>query len=122
MANWPRYAPATPATPATGTALALRLALAFLAVALAAVVLLAILTAVLAAADVRTLVDRQRTDLTAAVAVAASAAWEREHGWAQADLAPVLDLAGRLGGGGAGVQVRDRAGDVVASSAGFSGL
>jgi len=105
-----------------GTALALRLALAFLAVALAAVALLAILTAVLAASDVSGLVNRQRTDLTRAVAVAAGAAWERDDGWAHADLSPVLDLVRRLGGSGAEVQVRDGAGAVVASSPGFVGL
>jgi two-component system sensor histidine kinase BaeS len=102
-----------------GTTLALRLALAFLSVALAAVLLLAILTAVLAASDVSDLVNRQRTDLTTAVAAAASAAWERDDSWAHADLGPVLDLVRRLG---AQVQVRDNAGVVVASSPGFGGL
>lgn len=101
-----------------GSALALRLALAFLAVALAAVAVLAILTAVLAAADVGSLVNRQRTDLTAAVAGAAAAAWERDHAWAGAALEPVFDLAHRTG---AEVQVRDRADVIVASSAGFEG-
>jgi len=105
-----------------GTTLALRLALAFLAVALAAVGLAAILTAALAASDVRALVHRQRADLTTAVAVAASAAWERDDSWAHADLGPVLDLVGRLGGPGAEVQVRDSAGAVVASSPGFAQL
>jgi two-component system, OmpR family, sensor histidine kinase BaeS len=102
-----------------GTALALRLALAFLSVALAAVLLLAVLIAVLAASDVSALVNRQRTDLTAAVAAAASAAFERQDSWAHADLGPVLDLVRRLG---AQVQVRDNAGVVVASSPGFEGL
>jgi signal transduction histidine kinase len=105
-----------------GTTLALRLALAFLAVSLAAIALLAILTAVQAASDVSALVNRQRTDLTTAVAVAASAAWERDDSWAQADLSPVLDLVRRLGGPGAEVQVRDSSGTVVASSPGFAGL
>jgi two-component system sensor histidine kinase BaeS len=105
-----------------GTTLALRLALAFLAVALAAVALLAVLTALLAASDVRALVNRQRADLTTAVAVAASAAWERGDSWRNADLGPVLDLARRLGGPGAEVQVRDRAGVAVASSPGFTSL
>ena len=102
-----------------GTALALRLALAFLSVAIAAVVLLAILTAVLAASDVSALVNRQRTDLTTAVAAAASAAWERDDSWAHADVGPVLDLVRRLG---AQVQIRDNAGVVVASSPGFDDL
>src|SRR5215475_8846473 len=105
-----------------GTTLALRLALAFLAVALAAVALLAILTAVLAASDVTALVHRQRSDLTNAVAAAAGAAWERDNGWDRADLGPVLDLVRRLGGAGAEVQIRDSAGGVVLSSPGFAGL
>ena len=105
-----------------GTTLALRLALAFLAVALAAVALLAILTAVLAASDISALVNRQRTDLTTAVAAAASAAWERGDSWAQADLGPVFDLVRGIGGPGAEMQVRDSAGVVVASSRGFAGL
>src|SRR5262252_3683086 len=97
-----------------GTTLALRLALAFLAVALAAVALLAILTAVLAASDVMSLVHRQRSDLTTAVAAAAGAEWVRDNGWDRADLSPVLDLVRRLGGPGAEVQIRDAAGGVVA--------
>src|SRR5215469_2987926 len=105
-----------------GTTLALRLALAFLAVALAAVALLAILTAVLAASDISALVNRQRIDLTTAVAAAASAAWERGDSWAQADLGPVFDLVRGIGGPGAEMQVRDSAGVVVASSRGFAGL
>ena len=104
--------------PAGGSAIALRLALAFLAVALAAVALLAILTAVLAAADVQSLVHRQRAELTEAVAVAAGAAWEQNRAWVGGDLRPVLDLARRTG---AEVQVRDNAGRVVVSSAGFAG-
>jgi len=105
-----------------GTSLALRLALAFLAVALAAVALLAILTAVLAASDVSALVNRQRTDLTAAVAVSASAAWERNNSWTDADLGPVLDLVQRFGSPGAEVQVRDTAGAMVETSPGFAAL
>ena len=106
-------------TPAAGAALGLRLALAFLSVALAAIALLAILIAVFSAADVGSLVNRQRTELTTAVATAAAAAWERDHTWARADLAPVLDLARRTG---AEVQVRDAVGGVVTSSAGFGSL
>jgi two-component system, OmpR family, sensor histidine kinase BaeS len=103
--------------PVGGSAIALRLALAFLAVALAAVALLAILTAVLAAADVGSLVHRQRAELTDAVAVAAGAAWEENRGWGGGDLGPMLDLALRTG---AEVQLRDSAGRVVVSSAGFA--
>ncbi len=102
---------------AGGSATALRLALAFIAVALAAVALLAILTAVLAAADVRSLAHRQRADLAQAVAVAAAASWEQHRSWARSDLGPVLDLARRTG---AEVQIRDSAGEVVVSSAGFA--
>ena len=102
---------------ARGDALGLRLALAFLAVALAAVALLAGLTAAFAAADVSALARQQRTELTSAIAVAAGAAWDRNNSWASADLSPVLDLAQRIG---AAVQVRDRAGHVIASSPGFA--
>ena len=97
--------------------IALRLALAFVAVALAAVALLAGLTAAFAAADVSDLASRQRTELTAAIAVAAGAAWDREKNWAGADLSPVLDLAARTG---AVVQIRDQAGNPVTSSPGFA--
>ena len=102
---------------ARGDALGLRLALAFLAVALTAVALLAGLTAAFAAADVSALARQQRTELTSAIAVAAGAAWDRNNSWASADLSPVLDLAQRIG---AAVQVRDRAGHVIASSPGFA--
>jgi signal transduction histidine kinase len=97
--------------------LALRLALAFVAVALAAVALVAGLTAAFAAADVSHLASRQRSNLTAAITVAAGSAWDRSQSWAGADLSPVLDLAERTG---AVVQIRDDAGRVVASSPGFA--
>ena len=100
-----------------GSTLGLRLALAFLSVALAAVALLAGLTAALAAADVSALTSQQRADLTSAIAVAAAAAWDRTDSWASADLSPVLDLATRTG---AEAQIRDQAGQVVASSSGFA--
>jgi two-component system, OmpR family, sensor histidine kinase BaeS len=102
-----------------GSTLGLRLALAFLAVALSAVALAAVLTAVLAATDVGALVNRQRTELTGAVAVAAAGAWAPSHGWTGADLGPVLDLAKRIG---AEIQIRDTAGRIVASSAGFGSV
>jgi two-component system sensor histidine kinase BaeS len=102
---------------AGSSAIALRLALAFLAVALAAVALLAILTAVLAAADVRSLDQAQRAQLTQAVAVAAGAAWRENNSWVGSDLQPVADLALRRG---AEVQVLDNAGRVVISSDGFA--
>jgi two-component system, OmpR family, sensor histidine kinase BaeS len=103
--------------PRGGDTLGLRLALAFLGVALAAVALLAGLTAALASGDVSSLADRQRTDLANAIAVAAGTAWERTDNWATADLSPVLDLAQRTG---VGLQIRDPAGRVMASSPGFA--
>jgi two-component system, OmpR family, sensor histidine kinase BaeS len=102
--------------PARGSALGLRLALAFISVALAAIALLAGLTAAFAAADVSALATRQHRELTSAIAVAAGAAWDRNSSWAGANLAPVLDLAERTG---ADIQIRDRSGRVVASSPGF---
>ena len=103
--------------PARGSALRLRLALAFLSVALAAVALLAGLTAVFAATDVASLAARQHAELTSAIAVAAGAAWDRGDSWASADLSPVLDLAAQAG---ADVQIRDQHGQVVTSSPGFT--
>ena len=97
--------------------LGLRLALAFLAVALAAVALLAGLAAAFVSADVSSLASGQRTELASAVAVAASAAWDRNDSWASADLSPLLDLAARSG---VDLQVRDTAGRTVASSPGFA--
>jgi two-component system, OmpR family, sensor histidine kinase BaeS len=109
---------APPSLPASRrTALGLRLALAFISVALAAVALAAGLIAGFAAADVSALATRQHTELSSAIAVAAGAAWDKNDSWAAADLAPVLDLAGRTG---ADVQIRDRQGAVVASSSGFT--
>jgi two-component system, OmpR family, sensor histidine kinase BaeS len=105
------------APPRGGSALALRLTLAFLGVALATIALLAILTAVLASADVGSLASRQRTDLTRAIAVAAGASWQSTHSWASADLSPVFELAGHTG---AEVEVLDATGRVVDASAGFA--
>jgi two-component system, OmpR family, sensor histidine kinase BaeS len=102
--------------PARGSALGLRLALAFISVALAAIALLAGLTAAFAAADVSALATRQHRELTSAIAVAAGAAWDRNSSWADANLEPVLDLAVRTG---ADIQIRDQSGHVVASSPGF---
>src|SRR6266702_5626718 len=97
--------------------IALRLALAFAAVALAAIALLAALTAAFAAADVSDLAGRQRTELTTAIAVAAGGTWDRANGWAGADLSPVLDLASRVG---ADVRIHDGAGRPVATTPGFA--
>jgi two-component system, OmpR family, sensor histidine kinase BaeS len=107
------------ARPAGPGPIGLRLALALIGVALAAVALLATLTAAFVAADVSSLVTRQRADLTDAAAVAAGAAWDRAESWANADLTPVLDLAAQVG---ADVQVRDAAGTVVSYSPGFARL
>jgi two-component system, OmpR family, sensor histidine kinase BaeS len=104
---------------AGGDTLALRLALGFLGVALAAVAILAGLTAVFAARDVSGLARNQRAELTAAIAVAAGAAWERTGSWAGADLSPALDLAARTG---ADAQIRDSSGTVVAASPGYAAL
>jgi two-component system, OmpR family, sensor histidine kinase BaeS len=106
-----------PAPASRGSTLGLRLALAFLGVALAAVALLAGLTAVLAAADVSTLTNQQRADLTHAIAAAAAAAWDHGDSWGSADVSPVLDLAARTG---AQVQIRDQHGQVVATSRRFA--
>lgn len=107
------------ARPGGAGPIGLRLALAFVGVALAAVTLLAGLAAAFVAADVSHLVIGQRAGLTGAVAVAAGAAWDQPGSWAGADLAPVLDLAARVG---AAVQVRDASGAVVRSSPGFAAL
>jgi two-component system sensor histidine kinase BaeS len=98
-----------------GDTLGLRLTLAFLGVALAAVAVLAGLTAAFSARDVSSLADRQRTDLTRAIAVAAGVAWDKYNSWQSADLGPVLDLASRSG---VDVQITDSTGHVVAQSDG----
>jgi two-component system, OmpR family, sensor histidine kinase BaeS len=100
-----------------GSALGLRLALAFLSVALVAVALLAGLTAAFAAADVSNLAAQQRTGMTGAIAAAAAAAWDRNDSWTSADLSTALDLAAQTG---ADAQIRNQAGQVVTSSKGFA--
>ena len=97
--------------------LGFRLALGFITVALAAVALLAGLTVAFASADVSALADRQRTELTSAVAAAAGAGWDLHDNWAEADLFPALDLASHTG---AEVQIRDTSGVVVAESPAFN--
>ena len=109
--------PGSPGHQGRGDTLGLRLALAFLAVALAAVALLAGLTAAFAAADVSSLANRQRAELTSAIAVAAGPAWDRGHSWASADLSPVLDLAARVG---ADTRITDQDGHAVAATPGFA--
>jgi two-component system sensor histidine kinase BaeS len=100
-----------------GNTLGLRLALAFLGVSLAAVALLAVLAAVFSAVDVSSLAGRQRDELASAFAVAAAGSWNAERGWAGADLTPVRDLAER---GGVQLQLRDDAGQPVATTDGFA--
>src|SRR5436309_1922603 len=97
--------------------IALRLALAFVAVALAAVALLAGLTAAFASADVSQLAARQRTGLTSAIAVTSGAVWDRGNSWAGADLSQVLELAANSG---ADTRIQDRAGRQVAATGGFA--
>jgi len=100
-----------------GSTLGLRLALAFLGVALTAVALTAVLTAIFSAVDVSSLASRQRNELASAFAVAAASSWQQDHGWASADLTPVLDLAVHSG---VQLQVRDAAGHAVAATSGFA--
>jgi two-component system sensor histidine kinase BaeS len=106
-----------PDTATRGDAIGLRLALAFAGVALAAIALLSGLTAAFAAADVSSLASRQRSELTRAIAAATGTAWARNDSWSSADIAPVLDLAARVG---ADAQIRDQAGRPVAASRGFA--
>jgi len=112
----PASGQASEATPRGGT-LGLRLALAFLGVALAAIALLAGLTAAFASADVSNLASQQRGELARAIAAGAGVVWDRnDNTWSAADLTPVFDQATRTG---TAVQIRDQAGQVVASSSGF---
>ncbi len=119
----PAPAPPAPAPPPGGAVfrggtLGLRLALAFVTVALAAVALLAGLTAAFAAADVAHLASQQRDELARAIEVAAGAAWDTNNDtWSAASLKPVLDQAARIG---TAVQIRDQAGQVVATSGAFA--
>jgi len=106
--------PVPDATP-RGT-LGLRLALAFLAVALAAVALLAGLTAAFAAADVSNLASQQRGELAKAITAVAGAVWDRKNTWSGANISAILDLAAPTG---TAVQIRDQAGRIVVTSAGF---
>ena len=112
----PAPAPPPPGAGPWGGTLGLRLALAFLTVALAAVALLAGLTAAFAAADVSNLATQQRGELAKAIAALAGAAWDQNDTWSGANFSGVRDLASSTG---AAVQIRDQAGQVVASSDGF---
>ena len=109
--------PAAPARRGRTNSLGFRLALGFISVALAAVALLAVLTVVFASADVTSVVNRQRTELTHSIAAAAGAGWELHDNWTGADLGPALDLAEHRG---AEVQIKKPGGAVVAASPGFT--
>jgi signal transduction histidine kinase len=98
--------------------IALRLALAFVAVALGAVALLAGLVAAFASADVSALAAKQRTDLTNGITVSAGALWGHTNSWSGADLSSVLEQAASAG---ADAQILDQNGGEVASSPRFSG-
>jgi two-component system, OmpR family, sensor histidine kinase BaeS len=95
----------------------LRLALAFVAVALSALALLAGLIAIFAAADVANQASRQQDQLTQAMTTVAGATWDASSSWARADLVPLLAAARRIG---AGIEITDVGGRVVAASPGFA--
>jgi two-component system, OmpR family, sensor histidine kinase BaeS len=97
--------------------LAMRLSLAFVAVALSAVALLSTLTAVFAAADVDQLSQSQRDQLTQAMAAVVGAAQGQAGSWSRTDFSSTADLASRLQ---ADVRVRDETGRIVMSSPGFA--
>lgn len=103
--------------PAGRVTLGLRLGLTFLAVAMAAIALLAALVASFATTQSETLIARQRTDLTRAIAAVAATAWDRSHTWQSADLGPALALASESDWE---TQVRDLSGSPVATSTGFA--
>ena len=93
---------------------ALRLALAFIAVAVLAVALVAILAIVFTNRDIAMLVQQRRDDLTRALQTdAVSTYLSGGPGWHNADLRPALDLAGS---DGAQAAVEDTSGKVVAST------
>jgi len=94
--------------------LALRLTLAFVAVAVLAVALVAVLAVVFTDRDVAALVQLRRDDLTKALATDAVSTYNSgAPGWHHADLGPALDLAGS---DGAQAAVLDMSGNVVAST------
>lgn len=108
-----RPAAASPGGRSPLSPIARRLALLITLVALVALGLLAAATLVFANNDVSTLSGRQRTDLGQAVARAATVSYQQSHGWASADLSPVLALASQAG---IAVQIRDQNGDLVDSA------
>ena len=101
--------------PSRGQApVALRLALAFIAVAVLAVALVAVLAIVFTNRDIATLVQQRRDDLTRALQADAISTYNSgSPGWHDTDLSPVLDLATS---DGAQAAVLDTSGRVVAST------
>jgi two-component system, OmpR family, sensor histidine kinase BaeS len=93
--------------------LALRLALAFVAVAVLAVAMVAVLAVAFTDKDISTLVAERHNDLTTALMTAAVSSYNTADGWSSADLGPALDLAGD---GGAQTAILDASGRVVAST------
>ena len=101
--------------PSRGQApIALRLALAFVAVAVLAVALVAVLAVVYTDRDVNALVQLRHTDLTRALQTDAVSTYiSGGPGWHNAALRPALDLAGS---DGAQAAILDAQGRVVAST------
>jgi two-component system sensor histidine kinase BaeS len=93
---------------------ALRLALAFVAVAVLAVALVAVLAVVFTDRDVDALVQLRRDDLTRALEANAISTYNSGGpGWHETDLRPALDLAGS---DGAQAAILDSQGNIVAST------
>ena len=95
-----------------------RLIVAFVGVALAAIVVDTVASARSLTADVSAVLAKERVSLTGSLALASGAAY-RGGGWRQANLMPVMDLAGRSG---AGVRLTTTGGRLVGTSPRFSAL
>lgn len=98
--------------------LGLQLTTAFVAVALAAVVAGLLVFSLTVGRDFDRLVRNQHATLARSVAFEAAAAYDHV-GWAHADLAPVIALVSRTGGG---IEIRDDAGHVVRASSGYDSV
>ena len=90
--------------------LAVRLAVAFLAVALGALAVLTVVTLLTARGGFSELTDRQRQATVEQVAALAAAAYEQAGSWERADLHPAVAVAAA---DGAGMTVHDTAGEQV---------
>ena len=95
-----------------------RLIVAFVGVALAAIVVDTVASARSLTADVSAVLKKERVSLAGSLAQASGAAY-RGAGWRQANLMPILDLAGRAG---AGVRLLDAGGRPVGVSPRFGAL